>query len=451
MRTSVVVIGAGQAGLAMSWWLAHHGIDHVVLERGRVAESWRTQRWDSLTLLTPNWQSRLPGHAYRGDDPDGYRTMPQTIAFLEDYARLASAPVRTGTTVTSARRRDDGYDVATDQGSWRSRAVVLASGAFNVPVIFAVSQAVSDSIVQVTADRYRNPAQLPEGGVLVVGAAASGAQIADEIQRAGRPVTLAVGEHVRAPRVYRGRDTQWWMDASGLNDERYDQMEDIARARSLLSFQLAGCADRRNIDLNALSAIGVRLVGRLAGIGDGKAQFSGSLRNVCKLADLKMNRLLNTLDAWAGTQGLDAELAPVERFDATRIDPSPVLMLDLQRAGNPQHRMGHRAAPGSLVARHPGVRPQGQRPPRRRRGDRFTRPVRAEPAVPAPAQVQPDPRRGRRCARAQCPSRCISGAFPRHAHPHRREPLSTRHRRAPGRLRAYAYAFMFVRPGERAS
>lgn len=333
MRTTVVVIGAGQAGLAMSWWLAHHAIDHVVLERGRVAESWRAQRWDSLTLLTPNWQSRLPGHAYRGDDPDGYRSMPQTIAFLEDYARLVAAPVRTGTTVTAVRRRDDGYEVATDQGSWRSRAVVLASGAFNLPVIPAVSSSVPDSIVQVTAERYRNPAQLPEGGVLVVGAAASGAQIADEIQRAGRGVTLAVGEHVRVPRVYRGRDIQWWMDASGLNDERYDQIEDIARARSLPSFQLAGCADRRNIDLNALSAIGVRLVGRLAGISDGKAQFSGSLRNVCELADLKMNRLLNTLDTWAGTQGLDAGLDPVERFDATRIDPSPTLVLDLQRAG----------------------------------------------------------------------------------------------------------------------
>jgi len=333
MRTTVVVIGAGQAGLAISWWLARHAIDHVVLERGRVAESWRTQRWDSLTLLTPNWQSRLPGHGYRGDDPDGYRSMPQTIAFLEDYARLVAAPVRTGTTVTAVRQRDDGYEVATDQGSWRCRAVVLASGAFNLPVIPTVSSSVPESIVQVSAERYRNPAQLPEGGVLVVGAAASGAQIADEIQRAGRGVTLAVGEHVRVPRVYRGRDIQWWMDASGLNDERYDQIEDIARARSLPSFQLAGCADRRNIDLNALSAIGVRLVGRLAGISDGKAQFSGSLRNVCELADLKMNRLLNTLDAWAGTQGLDAELAPVERFDATRIDPSPTLVLDLQRAG----------------------------------------------------------------------------------------------------------------------
>jgi len=332
MRTTVVVIGAGQAGLAMSWWLARRGIDHVVLERGEVANTWRTQRWDSLTLLTPNWQSRLPGYAYRGDDADGYRSMPQTIAFLESYARYVASPLRTGTAVTRVRRHDAGYEVVTDQGTWQSRAVVLATGAFNVPVVPKIAEAIPADIVQVTTGRYRNPGELPDGGVLVVGAAASGAQIADEIHRSGRPVTLAVGEHVRAPRVYRGRDIQWWMDASGLNDERYDQIEDIARARSLPSFQLAGYSDRRNVDLNSLAAIGVKLVGRLAGISEGKAQFSGSLRNVCELADLKMNRLLHTLDEWALAHGRDRELGPAERFEATQVDESPTLVQDFERA-----------------------------------------------------------------------------------------------------------------------
>jgi len=333
MRTTVAVIGAGQAGLAMSWWLARRGIDHVVLERGEVANTWRTQRWDSLTLLTPNWQSRLPGYAYRGDQPDGYRSMPQTIAFLENYARYVSPPLRTGTTVKHVRRHDGGYEVVTDQGTWRSRAVVLATGAFNLPVLPKVAEAVPAGIAQVTTDCYRNPEELPAGGVLVVGAAASGAQIADEIHRSGRRVTLAVGEHVRAPRVYRGRDIQWWMDASGLNDERYEQVEDIARARSLPSFQLAGYADRRNVDLNSLGAIGVKLVGRLAGISDSKAQFSGSLRNVCELADLKMNRLLHTLDEWALAHGRDRELGPAEHFEPTRVDESPTLVQDFERAG----------------------------------------------------------------------------------------------------------------------
>jgi putative flavoprotein involved in K+ transport len=334
MRTTVVVIGAGQAGLAMSWWLARRSIEHVVLERGEVANTWRTQRWDSLTLLTPNWQSRLPGYEYEGDHADGFRTMPQTIAFIEGYARYASPPLKTHTTVSAVRRAGDGYEVVSDQGTWHSKAVVLASGAFNLTVVPKVSESVPAGIAQLTTDRYRNPDQLADAGVLVVGAAASGAQIAEEIQRSGRQVTLAVGEHVRTPRLYRGRDIQWWLDATGLNDERYDQVEDIVRARSLPSFQLAGHADRRDIDLNALAAIGVKLVGRLAGISqEGKAQFSGSLRNVCELADLKMNRLLNTIDEWVSARGLDSEIAPPRRPERTRIEDVPPLGLDFGRAG----------------------------------------------------------------------------------------------------------------------
>jgi putative flavoprotein involved in K+ transport len=333
VRTSTVVIGAGQSGLAMSWWLARRSIDHVVLERGAVADTWRTQRWDSLTLLTPNWQSRLPGYGYEGDDPDGFRTMPQTIAFFERYAERIAPPLRAHTAVTSVRRKVDGYEVVTDQGTWTCDAVVLATGACNIAQVPKVSEAVPARIAQITTSQYRNPAQLEAGGVLVVGAAASGTQIADEIHRSGRPVTLAVGEHVRAPRVYRGRDIQWWMDATGLLDERYDQVEDIVRARSLPSFQLAGTADRRSLDLNALTSIGVKLVGKLAGIREGKAQLSGSLRNVCELADLKLNRLLGTIDQWAAEHGLDGEAGPPHRFESTRVEASPPLGLDFERSG----------------------------------------------------------------------------------------------------------------------
>ncbi len=332
MRRTAIVIGAGQAGLAMSWWLTRHSIDHVVLERGEVAHSWRTERWDSLRLLTPNWQSRLPGHRYRGNDPDGYRTMPETIDFIAGYASAIAAPVRTNTRVTAVRRRGNGYEVVTDQGIWLCEAVVLATGACNVAHVPAVAQAVPPAIAALTSMQYRNPAQLAEGGVLVVGASASGTQIADEIQRSGRPVTLAVGEHVRLPRLYRGRDIQWWMDAVGVLDERYDAVDDIVRARNVASLQLAGYPDRRTIDLNSLSAIGVKLVGRLAGInGEGKAQFSGSLRNVCALADLKMNRLLDAIDAWATERGLDGEIDLPRRSEPTGIEASPPLLLDLAR------------------------------------------------------------------------------------------------------------------------
>jgi putative flavoprotein involved in K+ transport len=329
MRTTTVIIGAGHAGLAMSRCLAERSIEHVVLERGGIANSWKTERWDSLRLLTPNWQSRLPGYGYEGDDPDGYRTMPETIAFIERYAEVIAAPVRTHTTVTSVRRDDDGYTVRTDQGDWRARTVVLATGACNIPEIPAVAAAVPSTVATLTPTQYRNPDQLDLGGVLVVGASATGVQIADEIHRSGRPVTLAVGAHIRAPRVYRGRDIEWWMDAAGVLDERYDAIEDIDRARNVPSLQLAGYPDRRTVDLNSLTSIGVKLVGRLAGIRDGKALFSGSLKNQITLSDLKMNRLLSTFDEWANRAGLDGEVDAPHRFAPTAIDASPPLSLDL--------------------------------------------------------------------------------------------------------------------------
>jgi putative flavoprotein involved in K+ transport len=333
MRTTVVIVGAGHAGLAMSHCLAERSIDHVVLERGEVANSWRTERWDSLRLLTPNWQSRLPGFGYAGGDPDGYRTMPETVAFIGRYARLVAAPVRTHTRVTSVRRSGGGYRVATDQGEWRCRAVVLASGACNLASVPALAAGVPRAVTMLTPLQYRRPEQLPDGGVLVVGASASGVQLADEIQRSGRPVTLAVGEHVRVPRVYRGRDIQWWMDAAGVLDQRYDEIDDHDRARGVPSLQLAGYPDRRTIDLNALTAIGVRLAGRLAGLRDGVLLFSGSLRNQAALADLKMNRLLGLIDDWAARTGVAAEVEAPQRFEPTRIEPSPPLSLDLARGG----------------------------------------------------------------------------------------------------------------------
>jgi putative flavoprotein involved in K+ transport len=333
MRVTTVVIGAGHAGLAMSWWLARRSIDHVVLERGEVANSWRTERWDSLRLLTPNWQSRLPGYGYQGGDPDGFRTMRETIDFIERYAGVIAAPIRTHTNVTSVRHGGESYEVATDRGVWKCQAVVLATGACNIPLVPTLAEAIPSTIATLTPMQYRNPGQLEEGGVLVVGASATGIQIADEIHRSGRPVTLAVGEHVRVPRVYRGRDIQWWMDAAGVLNERYDEIDDIGRARNVPSLQLAGSDDRRTLDLNSLTAIGVKHIGRLAGINDGKALFSGSLRNQCALADLKMNRLLDTIDEWTAAHGLDSEVNPKQRFAPTKVEASPPLGIDLKRGG----------------------------------------------------------------------------------------------------------------------
>jgi putative flavoprotein involved in K+ transport len=302
-----------------------------VLERGEVANSWRRERWDSLRLLTPNWLSRLPGHGYAGAEPDGYMTIEEVIGFISEYAAAAAAPVRTGTTVSSVEPGARGYRVVTAHGAWHCRAVVVASGACNLPLVPAISEGVPKKIVQLTPHVYRNPGQLEPGGVLVIGASASGLQLADEIQRAGHAVTVAVGEHVRMPRVYRGRDIQWWMHAAGIFDQRYDEVDDLVRARRVPSPQLIGSRERSSLDLNTLTSRGVRLVGRLAGIRDGKALFSGALRNVCALADLKMNRLLATIDEWAAGRGYDRDGEPAERFEPTRVPHPPCLDLDLER------------------------------------------------------------------------------------------------------------------------
>ena len=301
----------------------------MIFERGEVANSWVRERWDSLKLLTPNWQSRLPGYHYAGPDPDGFMAMREVIEFVKGYAEFTRAPIRTNTAVTSVRPTGYGFEVDTTSGRWRARAVVLASGAFNVPVVPGVCAGVPGPVSQLTPHDYRNPDQLADGGVLVVGASATGLQLAAEIQASGRPVTVSVGEHVRLPRTYRGSDIQYWMHVSGVLDTRYDEVDDIRRARGVPSPQLVGSDDRRTLDLNALMDAGATIVGRLVGVRDGKAQFSGSLANVCKLADLKMNRLLDGIDDWISGCGLGETTAPPERFDPTNVPGSPRLDLDL--------------------------------------------------------------------------------------------------------------------------
>ena len=303
----------------------------MVLERGEVANSWRRERWDSLRLLTPNWQSRLPGYRYEGADPDGYMTMAEVVAFVSRYADVAGAPVRTHTTVSSVTRHDTGYRVATDRGDFSCRTLVLATGACNRPSVPALHEAVPAKVHCLTPFDYRGPEQLPDGGVLVVGASATGVQLAWEIHRSGRPVTLAVGEHVRLPRTYRGRDVLWWMDAAGIWNQRYDEIDDLTRARRLPSPQLVGTPERTTLDLNVLSGAGVSLVGRLAAIRGGRALFSGGLRNLFALADLKMERLLDAFDEWARTRADAGDVGPPERFAPTAVPPSSRIDLDLER------------------------------------------------------------------------------------------------------------------------
>ncbi|GGR51822.1 putative flavoprotein involved in K+ transport [Nocardioides luteus] len=319
-RTTVAVIGAGHSGLAVSHRLSAEGIDHVVLERGQVAHSWHTQRWDSLRLLTPGWMNRLPGLGEPLLGPahvDEFLTAAQVASLVTGYADVISAPVHEQVAVHRVSPATDGFLVETSAGPWTADHVVLATGSVR-GVLPPLAADLPPGLPSVHAIDYRRPSQLPPGGVLVVGAAASGVQIAAELQASGRQVTLAVGEHVRVPRRYRGRDIFAWIEEVGILDERWDEIDDVTRARRLSSFQLVG--GTADLDLNTLQEAGVRLVGKLAGTRDGSALFSGSLTNMASLADLKANRLLKSIDDAVGGTG--------ERLEPTRV-PDPLLSLSL--------------------------------------------------------------------------------------------------------------------------
>jgi putative flavoprotein involved in K+ transport len=314
----------------MSQRLTERSVDHVVLDRGETADSWRTKRWPGLRLLTPNWMLGLPGQPAQHSDPNGFLTAPEVADLLRRYARCVEAPVRPHTTVRSVQRACNGYEVRTDDGTWKSDAVVLATGASSVPVVPGSAATLPASVTKCTALDYRGPDSIPDGGVLVVGASATGVQLAGELRRAGRAVTLAVGEHVRLPRTYRGRDIFWWLHATGVLAERHDEVDDLARARRLPSPQLTGSGVP--VDLASLASDGVRLVGRLAAVDNGTARFSGTLRNVCALADLKMARFLMRADEWARDAGMNNDLAPPSRLERTPVPETPCLALDLVAA-----------------------------------------------------------------------------------------------------------------------
>lgn len=328
----VVVVGGGAFGLAMSHALTQRAIDHVVIERGEVGHAWRAERWDSLRLLTPNWMCRLPGHAYDGCDPDGYMGAADVAGFLAGYAVRARAPVLPHTTVQRVMPSGDGYLVRTDQGDLRCRAVVLASGACSRPAVPRLADDVPRSVAQWTARDYRRPAQLAPGGVLVVGASATGVQLAEEIHRSGRPVTLAVGRHNRLPRRYRGRDILAWLDALGILDRRIEDVRDLERARRQPSYQLVGRADGGTLDLGVLRRLGVRLVGGVEGTREGRVELGGDLAAWMARADDELADLLARIDRFVERAGLGPEVGPPESV-APLDAPAAPRSLDLAAEG----------------------------------------------------------------------------------------------------------------------
>ncbi|MGE5831163.1 MAG: flavin-containing monooxygenase [Micromonosporaceae bacterium] len=326
-----VVIGAGHGGLAMSRCLVDRGVRHVVLDRGCVGERWRTARWESFHLLTPNWLSRLPGWRYTGPDPDGFMSAGEFAGYLGEYARSFDAPVRPHTLVTRVERTGCGFAVHTDGATWAARSVVIATGYHSRTKVPEIAAGLAPDVVQLSAARYRVPSSLPDGGVLVVGCSSSGVQIAHELARTGRPVTVAVGDHTRLPRRYRGRDILWWLDRIGSLDRTIDELPDAARARTEPSPQLAGTADRRGLDLGVLRQAGVRLVGRLRDLAGGTAEFADDLSTTIGAAQRRLDRLLARIDAFAATTP-GVALGPPDPPPPIAV-PAGASTMDLRRAG----------------------------------------------------------------------------------------------------------------------
>lgn len=322
--TDVLVVGAGQAGVAMSEHLGRNGIDHLVLERHRIAERWRSERWDSLVANGPAWHDRFPGMTFDGLDPDAFAGKEQVADYFVRYARAIDAPVRCGVAVTAVRRAEGrpGFRVETSEGSIEARHVVAATGPFQKPV---VPQIVPEDAAprQMHSSAYRNPDALPDGAVLVVGAGSSGAQIADELRRAGRRVFLSVGPHDRPPRRYRGLDYCWWLGVLGKWD-----LQTPAPDTAHVTIAVSGAQGGETVDFRRLAARGITLVGRTEAYADGRLQFAGDLADNIARGDANYLSVLDEADAYAARNGLDLPEEPEARV----IGPDPDCLRDPVRS-----------------------------------------------------------------------------------------------------------------------
>ncbi|GAA3357540.1 NAD(P)/FAD-dependent oxidoreductase [Saccharopolyspora gregorii] len=319
-RTEVVVVGAGQAGVAMSEHLGEQGVPHVVLERHRIAERWRTERWDSLVANGPAWHDRFPGMEFAGIGPDEFATKDQVADYFADYAAKIDAPIRCGVEVTSVRKNAGapGFRVETSAGSIDARFVVAATGPFQRPVIPPVVPADAGP-VQLHSSGYRNPEQLPEGPVLVVGAGSSGVQIADELRRSGRRVLLSVGPHDRPPRRYRGRDFCWWLGVLGLWDA-----DTPPQGAKHVTIAVSGAQGGRTVDFRALARTGIELAGMTESYVDGALRFAPDLAANIELGDAQHLALLRAADEHVERNGLDLPPEP----EAHVLGPLPAAATD---------------------------------------------------------------------------------------------------------------------------
>ncbi|MGF7236157.1 MAG: MSMEG_0569 family flavin-dependent oxidoreductase [Frankia sp.] len=329
----VVIVGGGQAGLSMSWHLRRLRIDHVVLERNEVAHEWKTARWDSFCLVTPNWQCQLPGFSYPGDDPDGFMMRGQIVEYLEEYAASFDPPLLEGIDVTGVRPDEGGsFEVTTSHGTLHADEVVVATGGYHLPLIPRSAEHLPDRVAQLHSSTYRNADQLPSGPVVVVGSGQSGAQIAEDLLLAGREVHLAVGSAPRVARVYRGRDVVAWLDEMGYYRMPVTDHPLREGVRGNTNHYVTGRDGGRDIDLRLFATRGMRLYGRLVDIADGRMHFGNDLARNLDQADAVSESIKDTIDGYITRTG--AEVPTEARYTPVWTPPAdPPRELDLDAVG----------------------------------------------------------------------------------------------------------------------
>lgn len=303
----VIVIGGGQAGLAMSYHLSRGGIDHVILEKNTIAHSWKTQRWDAFCLVTPNWQCQLPGFSYPGDNPKGFMLRDHIVDYVESYAKKITAPVREGVAVTRLKQEDnDRFFLETTSGDMSADNIVLAVSGYHIPNVPRIAERIDLSITQIHSSAYRNPSQLPDGDVLVVGSGQSGCQIAEDLHLSGRKVHLAVGSAPRCPRVYRGRDAVEWLDDLGQYDLPVDKHSMKEKVRKNANHYLTGRDGGRDIDLRKFALEGMKLYGRLEDVENGALKFGNDLVTNLDNADRVYNGICGLIDDHIAREVIEA-------------------------------------------------------------------------------------------------------------------------------------------------
>ncbi len=338
-QLATIVIGGGQAGLAASFFLTQRGREHLVLEQHQIGEAWRSGRWDSFTLVTPNWTIKLPGGRYNGDfngnDPNAFMPRADVVAYLEQYAGCIKAPVKSGVRVISVDRNPGGsYRVETCEGEYQANNVIVATGGFQLPKIPAFSQNISSKVEQLHSGQYRNPQSLPPGGVLVVGSGQSGCQIAEELQQSGRQVYFSAGSAGRVPRRYRGEDAFWWLEKLGFFDQTVDQLP-TPQARYAANPQVSGKNGGHTLNLHHFARDGMVLLGHLRAADGNKLTIAPDLAEDMAKSDALSANFMNNADGWVKKVGLempeDEETRAIELGEWERLPE--VEELDLDTAG----------------------------------------------------------------------------------------------------------------------